>query len=135
MHIPRIRKAHSEWGLLVSSVRKLLEKVRRLERHCNSGPIKLWHFWHLLICTKPGQIVSDYHPPFSNGFSVFNYYLFRIIFRCKTEAPFINGVVLGYIISRRLEYIEVLVQSNLALLTLTYFQFQGDKSVGSDYRH
>ena len=27
MHVPRIQKAHIVWGLLVSSVRKLLEKV------------------------------------------------------------------------------------------------------------
>ena len=65
----------------------------------------------------------------------FSIIIYSESFLMQTEVPFINGVVLGYIISRRLEYIEVLVQSNLALLTLTYFQFQGDKSVGSDYRH
>ena len=26
-HVPRIQKAHTLWGLLVSSIRKLLEKV------------------------------------------------------------------------------------------------------------
>ena len=40
------------------SVRNLFD-----ERYCNSGPIKLWHFWHLLIYTKPGLIVCNYHPP------------------------------------------------------------------------
>ena len=44
-----------------------------------------WHFWHLLICTKPGQIVSDFHPPFSNGFKVFNY--LESFFDAKLRPP------------------------------------------------
>ena len=68
----------------VSSVWKLLEKVGDLETLQFWSNLS-WHFWHLLICTKPGQIVSDYHPPFSNGFKVFNY--LESFFDAKLRPP------------------------------------------------
>ena len=52
----------------------------RLERHCSSGPIKFGIFdiyRSALICS---QTVSDYHPLFSNGFSVV-YYLELKLFK------------------------------------------------------
>ena len=55
----------------VSSVRNLLEKVGDL-RSIAILVQSNWHFLHLLICTKPGQIVTVYHPPLSKEFSVFN---------------------------------------------------------------
>ena len=55
---------HIEWGLLELLVSETPGKSRRLERLCNSSSIQLWHFLHLLIYTKPGPIVSDYHPLF-----------------------------------------------------------------------
>ena len=87
LHLSRIQKAHVEWGFLSYSVWNTLERVGD-RRHCNSGPIILWHYWYLLICTKPGQTVSDYHPLFSNGFSVFNF--LKLLLDEKMQCPFLT---------------------------------------------
>ena len=48
----------------VSSVRNLLEEyLGDLRDIAILVQYKLWHFWHLLIYTKPGLIVFNYHPP------------------------------------------------------------------------
>ena len=67
---------------------------RRLERHYNSCPIKLWHFWHLLIYTKPGLNclrLAIYHPLFSKGFSIFkNHFLMQSWGSLFQGAPIFN---------------------------------------------
>ena len=74
-------KDHMIWGLLVSSVRKLLEKVGDL-RALQFWSNQFWHFWHLLVNTKPGQIVSDYHPLILGLMYICFLKKFEIIFEC-----------------------------------------------------
>ena len=46
--------------------------LRRLERHCNSGPINLGIFdIYSSDVSLGGQTVSDYHPLFLDGFLPF----------------------------------------------------------------
>ena len=91
----------------VSSVRNLLEKVGAL-----SGIAILvqsnWHYWHLLICTKPGQTVSDYHPLFSNGFSVFNF--LKLFLDGKLQSHFLKELPFNCIIVLFLYFIKNLTQ-------------------------
>ena len=65
----------------VSSVRKLLEKVGDL-RALQFWSNQFWHFWHLLVNTKPGQIVSDYHPLILGLMYICFLKKFEIIFEC-----------------------------------------------------
>ena len=59
----------------VSSVRNLLEKVLRLQRHYSSGPIKLGIFDIYRFTLYAVKFVSDYHPLFM-GFLIF--YFFKL---------------------------------------------------------
>ena len=48
-----------------------------------------WHFWHLQICTQPGQTVSDYHPLFNGkwDFDLLLWHFFHTLF-CNTYVFF-----------------------------------------------
>ena len=63
MHIPRIQKAYLEWGLLVSSVRKLMEKVGDLRDiailvHSNISIFDI--YWSVLKLVKLSRIIIFY---------------------------------------------------------------------------
>ena len=63
MHVPRIQKAHIVWGLLVSSVRKLLEKVGDLRDiailvQSNFGIFDI--YWSVLNLVKLSRIIILY---------------------------------------------------------------------------
>ena len=49
---PNDTKIPYSMGPLSQQCPKAPGENRRLESHCNSGQIKPWHFWHLLIYTK-----------------------------------------------------------------------------------
>ena len=55
------------WGLIVSSVRNLPEKVGDLRDIAVLVQSNLVFLAFLDLCLQ-GQTVSDYHPPFLNGF-------------------------------------------------------------------
>ena len=63
-HVPRIQTAHNLWGLLVSSVQKLLEKIGDLRAIAILVKLNLGIFGICWSTLKPDQIVSDYHPTF-----------------------------------------------------------------------
>ena len=80
------------------------------------------------IYTKPGQIVSDYHPLFSDGFSI--YLFFYLIFwmqmcglhysRLKSKKIFLDAYAVGHVFPRSsiCKYVELETEDTTNLKSL-----------------
>ena len=79
---------------------------------------KLCHFWHLLIYTKPGQTVSDYHP----ASSIFDFEYIYLLFK-KLKNLFLDVYAVSPVFPKSFKYFHQIFREPATNLLQFFWNF------------